>query len=298
MGLEVVLPTGEIIHTGSKAIRKPAGPDMTRLFVGGEGLFGVITSIRLRLRPRLLETKMGVAIFQTIHDADRAVQEIFWRRTPYPIWLELLDKRFTAMGFKEAGLDDPGGACLQIVTDGAMSGEAGWKLERILDACRSLDPKQARVINDENERVALIRARELPMKVLRKVYLGPPIDPPLSKLPEVIDAIYELRKKITTIDPAKVDLMVFGHVGGITIHAAASVPRYADAKTHWKLVKEWLNLVITEISLKYDCGWGEQGIFPAHVSWFKGHYGEKTYELLRGMKSVFDPNNILNPIRI
>lgn len=296
LGLEAVLPTGEIIQTGSKAMRKPAGPDLTRLFVGGEGLFGVITGIRLRLRPKLPETKMGIAIFKTVHDAARAVQEIFWQRAPYPVWLELLDERFTAMGFKEAGLSDPQGACLQIVTDGAMPGEANWKLESILDACRRVSPKQARAIDNEAERSALVKARELPMKVLRKVYLGPPIDPPLSRLPNVIKAIYALHKRITTVDPSDVDLMVFGHVGGITIHAAASVPRSVDAATHWKLVKEWLELVIREISLKYECGWGEQGMFPAHMSWFRGHYGEKTFELLKGMKAVFDPNNVLNPL--
>ncbi|MFC2008875.1 FAD-binding oxidoreductase [Chloroflexota bacterium] len=298
LGLEVVLPSGEIIHTGSKAMRKPAGPDLTRLFVGGEGLFGVITLIRLRLRPKLPETLMGVAVFTTVHDAARAVQQIFWSRAPYPIWLELLDERFAAMGFKAAGLGDPEGACLQIVADGATSGEASWKLERILEACRCVNPKQARVISDEAERTALIRARELPMKVLRKVYLGPPLDPPLSQLPAVIGAIYDLHQKITTIDPKQVDLMVFGHMGGITVHAAASVPRNVDAETHWRLVTEWRELVIKEISLKYECGWGEQGIFPAHVSWFRGHYGETTLKLIGGMKAVFDPSNILNPLNL
>ena len=296
LGLEVVLPTGEIIKTGSRSMRKPAGPDLTRLFVGGEGLFGIITKIRLRLRPKLPDSKMGVAIFNSTHAAARAVQEIFWQRTPYPIWLEMMDGKFTAMGFKQAGLGDPKGACLQIVTDGAMPGEAKWKLSRILDACRTVGLKEARVIEDESERASLVAARELPMKVIRKAYLAPPIDPPLSKLPDVINAIYKLHQKITAVDPSEVDLLVFGHLGGITIHAAACVPRGLDTTTHWKLTKEWVELVIKEICLKYDCGFGEQGIFPIHLPWFLGHYGQKSLELIKGIKGVFDPNNVLNPL--
>lgn len=62
LGLEAVLPTGEIIETGTKGLTRPAGIDLTKLFVGGDGLLGVVTKIRIRLVP-VFERAYGVAVY-------------------------------------------------------------------------------------------------------------------------------------------------------------------------------------------------------------------------------------------
>lgn len=300
LGLEVVLPTGEIIETGHRTLRQPAGPDLTRLFIGSEGLFGVITNIRLRLRRRPLEEARAVVIFRSMDYAAKAIQQIFYDRTPYPLWLELMDTKYADLGYALVNMEPPGGPCLQIVTDGYMPGEAEWKLEQILNACKKAKPKTVQTAFEDEEWDNLIRVREMPMVVFKKFMIAPPVDPPLSKIADVIKAMYQMKEKVKTVDPDRLELLVWGHVGGITVHCGIFFGGEAeglDPKTHWKLYREWIQLVTEEIHLKYGCSWGEQGFIPGQFDWWLGTYGPKSYELLKGIKKLFDPNNVLNPIR-
>lgn len=86
MGVEVVLPNGEIIETGTRSIRRPAGLDYTRFFVGSEGLFGVITKIRLRLIGDFKKAYV-LGFFPELTDIAHAFQRYYWQKLPPPlIW--------------------------------------------------------------------------------------------------------------------------------------------------------------------------------------------------------------------
>src|SRR5215208_5304399 len=90
LALEAVLPTGEIIHTGSKAVKNVVGYDLTQLLVGSEGTLAIITKITLRLVPKPPANATMLATFDGIREAVDAVTELIRRRV-VPAALELID---------------------------------------------------------------------------------------------------------------------------------------------------------------------------------------------------------------
>ena len=115
MGVEAVLPNGEIIDTGTRSIRRPAGLDMTRYFVGGEGLFGIITKLRLRVAP---DPKKGyvVGFFPEMTDVAHAFQRFYREKMPPPLYGELLDKVAAEAPFEMRGLGKPKGHMALAIT--------------------------------------------------------------------------------------------------------------------------------------------------------------------------------------
>jgi glycolate oxidase len=99
LGLEVVLPTGEVIETGTKGLRRPAGTDLTKLFVGGDGLLGVVTKIRMRLVPQF-ERACGLAVYESLEAVARAVQRVYTERRPAPLFMEFMDEKSAQIGYE------------------------------------------------------------------------------------------------------------------------------------------------------------------------------------------------------
>ncbi|MBW1802783.1 MAG: FAD-binding oxidoreductase [Deltaproteobacteria bacterium] len=89
LGLTVVLPTGDIIDTGSKGLRKPAGTDLTKFFVGNDGLTGIVTKIRMRLVPAR-EKAYGIAFFNDAESVAKAVVRMYREKAPAPLFMELI----------------------------------------------------------------------------------------------------------------------------------------------------------------------------------------------------------------
>ena len=90
LGLEAVLPTGEIIHTGSKAVKNVVGYDLTQLLVGSEGTLAIITKIILRLIPKPIAQRSLVAFFRSVPEAVQAVTSLISLRV-VPAAIELVD---------------------------------------------------------------------------------------------------------------------------------------------------------------------------------------------------------------
>ncbi|HZK18808.1 MAG TPA: FAD-binding oxidoreductase, partial [Clostridia bacterium] len=99
LGLEVVLPNGDIIETGTKGLRKPAGTDLTKYFVGGDGLLGVVTKIRMRLLP-LLPQAYGIAVFKELSSIAKGVRNMYLEQCPPPIFMEFMDENVTSIAYK------------------------------------------------------------------------------------------------------------------------------------------------------------------------------------------------------
>jgi len=295
LGLEIVLPTGEILNTGGKSLRRMAGTDLTQYFVGGDGILGMITGVRMRLVP-LFASAYGVAFFKDLESLARAVQRIYWEATP-PLFLELLDKKTAEIAFEIQGLPKPPGPVIMFHAIGIREEEATYKIKGIVKAVQKENPVEARSVDDIDEwhKIWLSRESALPYVCQGgKGVFG--ISEVVSTVPDLVECINEAANygegKPTLERLGKPYL--FGHIGALTFHPTYVIPVDWSDEDKAKVVKEMFEKE-TELNLKYGTSGGEWGQFARRCPFFVQKYGDKAVELVKGVKKVFDPNNILNP---
>jgi glycolate oxidase len=295
LGVEVVLPDGEVIETGSKSLRRMAGTDLTQYFVGGDGLLGIITGIRMRLVP-LFANAYGVAFFKDLESLARAVQKVYWEAIP-PLFLELLDKRTGEIAFEIQGLPKPPGPLVMFHAIGVREEEAAYKIERIVEALKKGNPVEARSVTDIDEwhKIWLSRESALPYVCQGgKGVFG--ISEVVSTVPDLVECIKEASdygKGKPTLEKLGKPYL-FGHIGALTFHPTFVIPVDWPAEEKAKVVKEMFEKE-TELNLRYGTSGGEWGQFARRMPFFVQKYGDKAVKLMKEVKKVYDPNNILNP---
>ena len=295
MGLEAVLPTGEIVTTGTKGIRGVCGFDLGQLLIGGQCLFGVITNARLRLVPLPAETRGAVVQYPSLRAVGEAVGSLYRSRAPYPRLMELMDRNYLDV----LDFDGPRAAALQLVsTDGDAPGEADWKLDEILGVLKGAGATESHKTSSE-EWQKLLGFREGLLKGLgdRGLILlaTETVDCPIDLLPDALEGIYDLQKQIAAVFTVRP--VIFGHIGAGSCHPSFVAPAslgYERIRDMAKAIREQ----VLELKLSYGATVGEQGIFPEHRDWFVRHNGTVHLNALGAIKSALDPNNILNPMRL
>ncbi|HTP65275.1 MAG TPA: FAD-linked oxidase C-terminal domain-containing protein, partial [Geobacteraceae bacterium] len=232
LGLEVVLPTGEIIRTGGETAKGVVGYDLTRLICGSEGTLGLITKIILRLLPLPEAKKTMLAVFDSIDGAATAVSTII-RGKIIPATLEFLDhatlqcveKRFNL------GLPAEGRAVLIIEVDGErelIEKQAGI----IHGLVNPLGLIQFRTARDEAEAEDIWRVRRLVSPSLRDVNptkYNEDIVVPRSRVPDIIRRIGEIGQRLN------LPIVSFGHAGDGNIHVNIMIDKEIpgmDDKAH------------------------------------------------------------------
>lgn len=295
LGLEVVLPNGEIIETGTKGLRKPAGTDLTRYFVGGDGLLGVIVNIRMRLVPALKEA-YGIAFFENLEAVAKSVQRIYMEKCPAPLFMEFMSKEAAEIGFKIKKLDPPPGPAVFAVSIGNTQEEAQYKMEKIMDSLKKEKPIRAYQVFDKEEWHKLVSAREVigpyAMQNSKRQLIVSEIVANLSQLVEAMRDAQDFNKDLPILKDCP--NLLYGHIGGLTIHSAYLLPPEWDDNKLKAAVDELFKKE-AYINSKYSTCGGEWGQFSKRTYFFKKRYGETSYNLIKQIKSVFDPNNILNP---
>jgi glycolate oxidase len=295
LGLEVVLPSGEILNTGSKSLRRMAGTDLSQYFIGGDGLLGMITGVRMRLVP-LYANAYGVAFFKDLNSLARAVQRVYWEAVP-PLFLELLDKRTGEIGFEIQGLPKPPGHLVMFHAIGIREEEAAYKIESIVKALKKENPVEARSVTDIDEwhKTWLSRESALPYVCQGgKGVFG--ISEVVSTVPDLVECINEAAdygKGKPTLERLGKPYL-FGHIGALTFHPTYVIPVDWSEEDKAKVVIEMFEKE-TELNVRYGTSGGEWGQFARRLPFFLEQYGEKAVELVKAVKKVFDPNNILNP---
>jgi glycolate oxidase len=295
LGLEVVLPEGEIINTGTKSLRKPAGLDLTRFFVGSEGLFGIITKIRMVLiaKPQTLDI---VAFFQKSEDVGYAVSSLYRSGLPLPLDGEFVGEKGARLGCNAKGLDFPEGAMLIARVVGRTSDEAS---NNAVELCEFLNAQGAiesyTLENDKTrEEVWSIRENvmafgaELGLRGILLIEVNP-------ALPYLADAIADLRQIPEEYGLLKEgELYLYGHLGACSLHAQFAFPYdWPNQKMKMAIREAWE--FEEELNIKYEgCG-GEWGQSAYRIPFVRKRWGEAGYAMLRRLKEAFDPNNILNP---
>jgi len=294
LGLEVVLPTGEILETGTSGLRRPAGNDLTKFFVGGDGLFGVITSIRMRLVPDFYRAN-GLLIYPDLDSLARGVQRLYYERCPIPLFMEFMDEKTANIGFELKQLDPPGGPVIMFVAIGSSQEAADQTAARIITVMGKEKPLVAERITDAEKWDTLWTTREVIgsylMQSTGNQWISAEVVSNLKGLEECMYDAVNFTDGLPLL--SSLDSYLFGHIGALTMHPGVILPRDWDDECKQQAVDEKFARE-AELNLKYRTCGGEWGQFAKRTAFFEQRYGPEGITIIRNMKKVFDPNNILN----
>jgi len=294
LALEAVLPTGDVIETGSKAVKNVVGYDLTQLLVGSEGTLAIITKITLRLVPKPRANATMLATFDGIRGAVDAVSELIRRRV-VPAALELIDGDSLAAIEQNlgGGLVPPGTvAALIVEVDGTERG-VEEDLDAVVDACRSVGAKDISRARNEAERDtiwSLRRQTSVALKATGLVKINHDVVVPRGRVPELFDVIAELKRTYS------LRVAAFGHAGDGNIHVNLLLrPGDAGEAARAKQAERFLFTRVVELEGSIS---GEHGIGFAKAPYLSIELSAEEIALMKRVKAAFDPNGILNPNKI
>src|SRR5882672_511882 len=294
LALEAVLPTGDVIETGSKAVKNVVGYDLTQLLVGSEGTLAIITKITLRLVPKPLANATLLATFDGIRGAVDAVSELIRRRV-VPAAVELIDSD-SLVAIEQnlgGGLVAPGtGAALIVEVDGTERG-VEEDLDRVVDACRSVGAREISRAKGEAERDtiwSLRRQTSVALKATGLVKINHDVVVPRGRVPELFDVIADMKRTYN------LRVASFGHAGDGNIHVNLLLkPGDADQAARAKQAERFLFTRVVELEGSIS---GEHGIGFAKAPYLPLELSAEEIALMKRVKAAFDPNGILNPGKI
>ena len=295
LALEVVLPTGEIIRTGSECLRRSAGWDLARIFIGSEGILGVITQVRMVLHPTP-QMVDAVGFFKSTEEIGHVIRMMYEKKLPLPMDGEFVGEKACKVGYEAYGLDFPEGALAVTRSMGWTQEEALRNANQLVDLFKSAGAMDAFILEDETVKKQVWGVRENAMRWGQekglKGYLAIEVNPALPLLPEAM-------KELVHITEGRHDLIsettnyVYGHVGSDSLHCLFAFPYEWSTEKMKQVVDEIWNLE-KELQLKYGGIGGDWGWLPHRVPFYREKYGEVSYSIIKKMKQLFDPNNILN----
>ena len=294
LALEAVLPNGDIVRTGSKAVKNVVGYDLTQLIVGSEGTLAIVTEAVLRLVPKPLARATLTASFATIGEACAAVTELL-RRRAVPAAIEIIDgDSLRAIEARRGDTLVARGADAMVIVecDGAPVA-ADEEASRVADACRAAGALDVTLAADDHERERLWGARRELSFALRDTGLlkiNHDVVVPRGRIPALFDLIAELRRD------QHLRIAAFGHAGDGNIHVNFMVDRQdADELRRARAAERLLfdRVVALEGSIT-----GEHGIGFAKRQYLGIELSPATIALMRQVKAAFDPEGLLNPGKI
>ena len=289
MGLEVVLPNGKIMRTGSHCMKSSSGYDLTRLFVGSEGTLGVVTEIILKINPKPTATKTALASFDDLQDAGQAVIDVMHSGI-IPSVLEILDPNTIRVLRDHGNIPLPEVMAMILVeTDGYTEAETSYQMERIMEVFKKNRVRDFKVAASVAEAEDLWRIRKSIGSVaatLRPSNVSEDVTVPISRVPDLMTGIS------TIVQKYRLPFVVFGHAGDGNLH-----PRIMYDPADPDQVKH-VNQAVAEIfRLTCDLGGtltGEHGVGLSKAPYMTWEHDPLALEMMRGIKRLFDPNNILN----
>jgi glycolate oxidase len=290
LGLEVVLPSGDIVTTGVSTLKGVAGYDLTGLMVGSEGTLGIITRITVKLLPLPPKKKTMLVIFPHLDDAALTVTSII-KAGVIPSTLEFVDQAAIRCveDYLHCGLPTHAQALLLIEVDGDIHTVTS-QCELIADICVRHNAEEVTVAKNIEEEEELWRARRSISPALLKLNphkINEDITVPISRIPDIIR---QIRKIAETYQLVNVN---FGHAGDGNIHTNLMIDQ-DDAEEVERAHQAVKEIFQAALSLGGTIS-GEHGIGITKAPYLPMEIGSNTQLLMQQIKNLFDPNHILNP---
>ena len=290
MGLEIVLPDGRIMRSGSGCMKSASGYDLTRLIVGSEGTLGVITEITLKIVPKPTSVRTGLAAFASLDDASRGFLDII-RSGIVPSILEVLDGHTIRVLRETGGMDLPDAMAMILVeTDGHTEEEASFQMAKVTEAFRKHHTLEIRVAASLPEVEQLWKIRKSAGSVaarLRPNNVSEDVTVPISRVPALMTGISAIVQK------HDLPFVIFGHAGDGNLH-----PRIMYDRSNPEEVRK-LDRILAEV-FRLTCNLGgtitgEHGVGLAKAPYMNFEHDPVALDMMRAIKRLFDPHHILNP---
>ncbi len=292
LALEVVLPSGEVITTASRARKSSAGYDLTRLMIGSEGTLGIITRITLRLQGIPEAMSSARCSFETVDAACQAVMATIQYGIPVAR-IELLDAKSVGAANAYSGLDLPETPLLLLEFHGSQSAVAE-QAEMFGDISEEFGGSGFEWTTRAEDRTRLWQARHdmyWASMALRPGAKGISTDVcvPISRLAECVTAAQDKAAELGLLSP------VVGHVGDGNFHMLPLVDMAdEDEVARAESFVSWLNDLA--ISMEGTCT-GEHGIGQGKKPYLVRELGAAV-DVMAAIKRAIDPDNIMNPGKI
>jgi glycolate oxidase len=292
IGLEVVLANGELLRTGGRVHKNKTGFDLIGLFVGSEGMLGVVTEITLRLLPLPPARATLSAAFATAPQAAEAVQAIFAAGF-LPSALEIADHFTLEAARRDLGekIVPEGNAHLLVDLDGQQESIRSEAVA-IRELIEMRKPNALQVANGETDCEKLWALRRQFSNSLRATgltKLNEDVVVPRSHLVDLMEFAEKLQAK------HGFPIACFGHAGDGNIHVNIMADRYNRDSAVREKVERALDDLFAQVLAWGGVITGEHGIGLAKKRWWPEATSDVARDLHRRLKQALDPNNVLNP---
>ncbi len=289
LGLEVVLADGTVIETGRRTIKGVAGLDLTQLLIGSEGTLGIVTKVRVRLRPAPSGASTMVATFPTLGQAGEAVAALVASGLTLSL-LEIVDRTTVVAvdDWRNMGLDREAAALLLAQSD-APEPLRATEVATAAELCERAGASYAAATDDPQEAEMLLQARRLAIPALERqgAILLDDVCVPRSKIPALLG-----RTEAIAADRG-VTIGTFGHAGDGNMHPTIVLPHGdEDALVRGKAAFD--DLLLAALDLDGTIA-GEHGVGLVKEPFLEREVGAANLAVQRRIKQALDPQGLLNP---
>jgi len=297
LNLEVVLPDGSVIWTGANTLKNSTGYNLTQLIVGSEGTLAVITKIVLKLLPQPSKDLLILIPFYSAEEACQAVNKVFLAGYN-PSALEFMER--AAILASQQFINDYSipvpeeiQAHLLIEVNGNDEGYLMLEIEGIVQVLEQFRTGEVLFADNQKDKDKLWRLRRVTGEATKatSIYKEEDTVVPRARLPQLLAKVKELGKTYGF------DSICYGHAGDGNLHVNIVKNNMPDEAWQHELPKAIRELFLFTKSLGGTLS-GEHGIGYVQKDFMDIVFSEVELELMRGIKKLFDPNNILNPGKI
>lgn len=290
LGLETILANGKVLRSGGKTTKDVSGYNLTQLLVGSEGTLGVFTEIILRLLPLPEAKRTLICAFDDLADTSHTVTKIIDHKI-VPSMLELLDKISIELiqRYMDAGYPTDAEGLLLIEVDGSLS-DVDQQIDTISKLSHECNARDIKIASTPAEAEAIWAGRRSAFAALsayKPVVVPEDAVVPRNRLPEMVARVQSIAEEYGVLLPT------FGHAGDGNVHPNICYdPRNEVETAKVPLIKD--KIYQAAISLGGSIT-GEHGVGIAKKHLFGLQHSELALQMMQGIKTVFDPHNILNP---
>ncbi len=297
LNLEVVLPDGSVIWTGANTLKNATGYNLTQLIVGSEGTLAVITKIVLKLLPQPSKDLLILVPFYSAEEACQAVNKVFLAGYT-PSALEFMERDAIMAARKFIGdysipVPVEIQAHLLIEVNGHDEDYLMQEIEGIVKVMEAFATGEVLFAGNQKDKDRLWRLRRVTGEATKatSIYKEEDTVVPRAKLPQLLAKVKELGKAYGF------DSICYGHAGDGNLHVNILKNDMPDEAWQRELPGAIRELFLFTKSLGGTLS-GEHGIGYVQKEFMDIVFSEVELELMRGIKKLFDPNNILNPGKI